>query len=178
VIFKLSPQLSYLLQDQEYMAAIPFPRSTLRRLITSAAAPLTRIVSARSYYMARAVTVELKAAPLLRNMEYTVRWTDPQVETVLRGGERHLDEVGVLQVAVAAEVVHHGHPVRRGRRRGLRRRPRWGLMVALPRRLDPDLVAAGARDGTSAAPARRPRLHPCPGWRSQPRSNGDQTAKS
>jgi hypothetical protein len=38
---------TYLLQDQEYMEAMPFPRSTLRRFITSAAAtpPSTRTAS-------------------------------------------------------------------------------------------------------------------------------------
>jgi hypothetical protein len=46
--------VSYLLQDQEYMAAMLFPRSTLRRLITSVAAALTRMVSARSYIASRA----------------------------------------------------------------------------------------------------------------------------
>jgi hypothetical protein len=54
-----------------------------------------------------------------------------------------------------AEVVHHRHPIRRG------------SMAALSRRLGPDLVAAGARDGAGAAPPRRPGRHPpcTTGWR-------------
>jgi hypothetical protein len=51
-------------------------------------------------------------------------------------------------VAVVAEVVHHRHPISRG------------SMAALSRRLGPDLVAAGARDGAGAAPPRRPGRHP------------------
>uniref|UniRef100_A0A0A9GBQ3 Uncharacterized protein n=1 Tax=Arundo donax TaxID=35708 RepID=A0A0A9GBQ3_ARUDO len=52
------------------------------------------------------------------------------------------------------------------------------VVVTLAQRLDPDLVAAGAGAGAGAAPPRRPPLHPspapCPGWRSQTRSNGER----
>lgn len=76
-------------------------------------------------------------------------------------------------MAVAAEVVDDGHPLRcLGRGRG--RRPRRGLVVALAGRLDPDLVAAGAGGGGGggSAAARGPPLHSCPGWRSQGLSYG------
>lgn len=78
-------------------------------------------------------------------------------------------------MAVAAEVVDDGHPLRcLGRGRG--RRPRRGLVVALAGRLDPDLVAAGAGGGggggSGSAAARGPPLHSCPGWRSQGLSYG------
>lgn len=81
-----------------------------------------------------------------------------QVES-LRAGERHLDEVGVLQMAVAAEVVDHRHPLDRGWGRG--RRARRRLVATLARRFDPDLVPARARAGAGAGAAPpRPPLHP------------------
>lgn len=80
-----------------------------------------------------------------------------QVEAGLRRGERHLDEVGMLQVAAAAEVVDDRHPLPRGR--GWRRRAARRVVLALSRRLDPDLVAARARASTGAPPPRPP-LHP------------------
>jgi hypothetical protein len=75
--------------------------------------------------------------------------------------------VRVLEVAVAAEVVDHGHPLGRGRGRGLV----VVVAVALARRLDPHLGAAGAGAGAGAgaAPPRRPPLRPCPCWRSHSR---------
>lgn len=84
-----------------------------------------------------------------------------QVEAGLRRGERHLDEVGMLQVAAAVEVVDDRHPLPRGRGRGRRRRAARRVVLALARRLDPDLVAARARAGADAgAPPPRPPLHP------------------
>lgn len=82
-----------------------------------------------------------------------------QVEAGLRRGERHLDEVGMLQVTAAAEVVDDRHPLPRGRGRGWRRRAARRVVLALARRLDPDLVAARARAGAGAPPPRPP-LHP------------------
>jgi hypothetical protein len=72
--------------------------------------------------------------------------------------------VRVLQVAAAGEVVDDRHPLRRGRRgRRRRRAPRRVVVaVALARRLDPDLVPAGARACAGAgacAPPPRPPLH-------------------
>lgn len=92
----------YLLQDHEYMAGMPFPLSSSSRLITSTE-PKTVI---------RETTMQA-----IREGGWLARVTSE--EESVGGGDGDLDEMGVLEVAVPAEVVNHRNlpPHRRSRLR-------------------------------------------------------------
>lgn len=85
--------LCYLLQDQEYMAAIPFPRSTSSLSTTSTNNPTKK---SRNRTQMKALLF-IQPRSILFTSEVEPR----------RGGERDLHEVRVLEVVTPGEVIHH-----------------------------------------------------------------------
>lgn len=85
--------LCYLLQDQEYIAAIPFPRSTSSLSTTSTNNPTKK---SRNRTQIKALLF-IQPRSILFTSEVEPR----------RGGERDLHEVRVLEVVTPGEVIDH-----------------------------------------------------------------------